>query len=210
MIIKLNQILPPFEGVEGSQIWANDLILMESSNYLINAVSGKGKSTFVSYLIGERDDFSGDLSYKGIDSKLFTNEDWNNLRTESLACVFQNLHLFEDLSVIDNIDLKNNLTSHLSVAEIDAMLLKLDILNLKNQTVKKLSVGQKQRVAIIRAFAQPFKFIILDEPFSHLDERNIELAIELLEKRCKIENGNWIITTLGDKYGLINYQELKL
>jgi putative ABC transport system ATP-binding protein len=42
------------------------------------------------------------------------------------------------------------------------------------------SYGEQQRVAIIRSLLQPFDFLLLDEPFSHLDNRNSRLAMDLM------------------------------
>jgi len=49
---------------------------------------------------------------------------------------------------------------------------RLGIQNKLQQAAGKCSYGEQQRIAIIRALQQPFDFIVLDEPFSHLDEDN--------------------------------------
>ena len=65
-----------------------------------------------------------------------------------------------------------------------------------------LSKGQQQRVGILRALLQPFEFVLLDEPFSHLDLTNIEIAIELIEDVCSQNKAGYLISTLGPKHGL--------
>jgi putative ABC transport system ATP-binding protein len=57
-------------------------------------------------------------------------------------------------------------------------------------------MGQQQRVAIIRALAQPFEWIVLDEPFSHLDHKNAQIAYSLIEKNCNNQDAGFILTTL--------------
>ena len=71
-----------------------------------------------------------------------------------------------------------------------------------NQKAATLSKGQQQRVGILRALIQPFEFILLDEPFSHLDQSNIEIAIQLIEDVCSQNNAGYLISTLGPKHGL--------
>jgi ABC-type nitrate/sulfonate/bicarbonate transport system ATPase subunit len=62
-------------------------------------------------------------------------------------------------------------------------------------------------VAIIRALSQPFQMLLMDEPFSHLDERNIDKAIELIETTCTKNNAGWMLSTLGNTYSL-NFDHL--
>ncbi|HXK81934.1 MAG TPA: ABC transporter ATP-binding protein, partial [Bacteroidales bacterium] len=52
------------------------------------------------------------------------------------------------------------------------------------------------------ALCQDFEFILLDEPFSHLDEKNIQSAWELIKQEADIQNAGIIITSLGNHYNL--------
>ena len=56
-----------------------------------------------------------------------------------------------------------------------------------------------QRVAIIRALNRKFKWLIMDEPFSHLDETNTSIAIELILDEANLQNAGIIITSLNSK-----------
>ena len=68
-------------------------------------------------------------------------------------------------------------------------------LKAKNYVIKYLSVGEKQRVAITRALIRPFTWLILDEPFSHLDKKNIQICIELIESNLNENNAGLILTS---------------
>ena len=57
-------------------------------------------------------------------------------------------------------------------------------------------MGQKQRIAIIRALCQPFEWLVLDEPFSHLDEKNTEICFEIIKQRCENLKSGFILTSL--------------
>ena len=58
------------------------------------------------------------------------------------------------------------------------------------------SYGEQQRIAIIRALQQPFNFIILDEPFSHLDEENSKKALALIEQEADKRGAGIILADL--------------
>jgi ABC-type lipoprotein export system ATPase subunit len=71
-----------------------------------------------------------------------------------------------------------------------------------HEKVKTLSFGQKQRVAIIRALCKPFKLLLCDEPFSHLDEANTKICRSLILKRLDEEQAGVIITSLDGEEGM--------
>ncbi len=74
----------------------------------------------------------------------------------------------------------------------------------------RLSVGQQQRVAIIRALCQPFDFLLIDEPVSHLDARNNRTVAQLIEEEAAACSASVIATSVGNKITLADYQLLKL
>jgi ABC-type lipoprotein export system ATPase subunit len=58
-------------------------------------------------------------------------------------------------------------------------------------------MGQQQRVAIIRAICQPFSWLLLDEPFSHLDTKNAEICMAIINQVCEKQHAGWVLTALG-------------
>ena len=121
-----------------------------------------------------------------------------------MSYVFQDFKLFPDLTVFENLALKNSLTHHKSTKEIEAFINRVQLHHKKNRLVKQLSMGQQQRVAILRAICQPFDFILMDEPFSHLDKENIKILTDILNEECKKNDAGLIITSLGEEY-FFNY-----
>jgi ABC-type lipoprotein export system ATPase subunit len=103
--------------------------------------------------------------------------------------------------VAENLQLKNDLTVVFKEVELREMLRHLEIENKWDQKCKYLSMGQQQRVAIIRALCQPFDLLIMDEPFSHLDIVNTAKCLELIDQRCNTLNAGFVLTTLGDDHG---------
>ena len=73
---------------------------------------------------------------------------------------------------------------------------RLGISNKLNNQVKTCSYGEQQRIAIIRALQQPFEFLLMDEPFSHLDENNRKIATALIEEEAAKRNAGIILADL--------------
>jgi putative ABC transport system ATP-binding protein len=73
---------------------------------------------------------------------------------------------------------------------------RLGIKNKLHKLCKTCSYGEQQRIAIIRSLQQPFNFLLLDEPFSHLDESNREKAMELMEEEAGLRNAAIILADL--------------
>ncbi len=213
MKIEFKNVLPfPLEEYNHGEdsVWKNNFQIDLPKKILLNASSGKGKSTFVNTLYGIRQDYSGDILLDGKMIADITLEQWIEIRKTDLSVVFQDLQLFPELTVIENLLLKNQLTNHKTEEEIQEMLNLLGIGEKNNQTCKTLSLGQQQRVAIIRALLQPYKLLLMDEPFSHLDEENATIALNLISKETDSNNAGFILTTLGSHHGFEYNQELKL
>ena len=211
MDIKLENIEPhPLVSTLSSNIWGKELTIASKSIVHILAPSGSGKTTLVSFIYGLRKDFDGALFFGESSTKEFDNNSWSVVRTKKIAVVFQDLHLLEDLTVFENITLKNQLTNHFSFLEIEEMANRLGVLKKLNKKAGTLSRGEKQRVAIIRALCMPFSWIVLDEPFSHLDEENTIKAIDLIKEVVDKNEAGLIMANLhSDNY--FNYEsEIKM
>ncbi|WP_413532487.1 ATP-binding cassette domain-containing protein [Empedobacter brevis] len=199
MEIKISQLVPyPLKefGFEQSEIWKNEYTFSSGNIYQIVAHSGVGKSTLINILYGDRKDYEGKVLFDGQDIKTYSLNDWTKIRREKIAYVFQGLHLFEELTLMENIQLKNVLTQHQSENQIIEWIEKVGLKNHLHQKAIHLSYGQRQRIAVIRALCQPFDFLLLDEPFSHLDEVNQQILIDLITEETTKNKAGIIFTSL--------------
>lgn len=214
-MIQLKDVQPiPLKETPGgirsdSNIFGTNCAFEKGKNYLISAPSGKGKSTLLHLIYGLRKDFTGAIDFEEKDVLTFSREEWSDIRQQKFSIVFQDLRLFPELTALENMTLKADLTNAKSEAEIISMAERLGIANLLHQKAKTLSYGQRQRVAIIRALCQPFDFLFLDEPFSHLDEENAKNASELITEICKAQSAGILLVSLGDRY-YFQYDEEKI
>ena len=209
MQITIQNIIPNFFTPASSEVWSKNFELLPNSKYLIKAVSGSGKSSFFNFLYGLNNRYSGSIIFDKTTIASFSENDWTSLRREKISIVFQGLRLFPELTALENIQLKNTLTNHKSESEILAMLAQLDVDQLAHKKAETLSYGQQQRVAIVRALCQPFKILLLDEPFSHIDQAQITNAVNLVSQEVEQNKATLIIASLGDTYN-INYTKTLL
>lgn len=198
--IELKNILPEafkqLDKVE-SDVWHQSMTFHKKKIYLIKAVSGAGKSSLCGYLYGDRKDYQGIISFDGANIATLNHKDWVDIRRNHLSLIFQDLKLFPELTALENIQIKNNLTHHKKKKEIINWLDRLGLKEHIHQPASKLSFGQQQRVAFIRALCQPLDFILLDEPVSHLDQKNADLMSTILMEEFERESFGIIVTTIG-------------
>tara|TARA_Y100001968_G_C19364511_1_gene721723 strand:- start:426 stop:1055 length:630 start_codon:yes stop_codon:yes gene_type:complete len=205
MKISINQIKPKYMSeseLSGSDIYLQDDLVFESGKkYLIKSNSGNGKSSFLNFIFQSNLNFTGSIKYLNIN-----NDNLIYLRRNKLSYVFQDFKLFPELNIIENLRLKNNLTEYKSDQELLDLIEKVDLINKKDSLIRELSLGQRQRVAIIRSLCQPFSFLLLDEPFSHLDDSNIEILTNLIDQELESRQAGMILTTLNNEY-LFSYDK---
>ncbi len=215
-MIELKRVIPiPLleNGLNpNSEVFNRDNIVFErGKNYLISANSGKGKSTLIHAIYGLRNDYEGAIFVEKTNVKQHSMDDWAAIRQKKMAIVFQDLRLFLHLTARENILLKSQLTTSEkkapSVSDLENWSKRLGIAEYLDKTCATLSYGQRQRVAIIRALAQPFDYLLLDEPFSHLDKENISIATEIIKEACAAQNAGLILVSLGDVYAF-NYDKI--
>ena len=199
MEISLNNIIPDFlekEKTDNSAIWKQQIIFKKGNKTEIIAPSGSGKTSLIHFLYGLRKDYSGTLFFNNENLKNISPTGLADLRAMQLSIVFQDLRLFKDFSVLQNLEIKRTLEPYHKTSLINEMADKLGITNQLSQKAGICSYGEQQRIAIIRALQQPFDFIILDEPFSHLDGENSEKALALIEQEADKRGAGIILADL--------------
>lgn len=215
--IKLVNTLPAvFAGMErdlpvcASEVWLREVCFRRPDYYMVEAESGTGKSSLCSYIYGSRGDYSGTILFDGRDVKDFTTDEWCRLRTRALAYLPQEMQLFPELTALENIEIKNRLTGCKTRQWIEQALERLEIGAKIDTPASRLSVGQQQRVAIIRSLCQPFDFILIDEPVSHLDQRNNSIVASLIGEEAERYGASIIATSVGNKINIPITHTLKL
>lgn len=200
MDITLQQVCPGFlQGTE-SEVWGAEIHFSPKTFVNVAAPSGTGKTTFMSILYGLLTDYTGSVLFDGKEAESLSRHEWARMRQHRLAFMFQDLRLFDQLTCVDNVLLKANQAEPVDSeksAFIERAFDRLGITPRLQALAGACSQGEKQRVAFVRALVQPFDWMLLDEPFSHLDEACITAMRDLLLEACDRNQAGMIVTSLA-------------
>jgi ABC-type lipoprotein export system ATPase subunit len=190
-----------------SDIWLQDVTFEKGKFYLVEAASGTGKSSLCSYIYGYRNDYQGTILFDETDIRSCKIKQWVEMRKHTISILFQELRIFSELTALENIRLKNGLTNFKTKKEILAYFDALGIGDKLDQKAGLLSYGQQQRVAFIRSLCQPFDFVFLDEPISHLDDENGRIMGQMIIEEVGRQGAGVICTSIG-KHIELPYQRV--
>lgn len=200
MKITIQQLIPDplkeYIQPNSSDIWKQELSFRKGEHIFIQAPSGTGKTTLMHILYGIRKDYQGTVYWDEDRLSDYTPAQLAYLRASYISIIFQDLRLFPELTVWENLELKRTLTHTIPVEKADDMLFRLGMAGKQHHSVATLSRGEKQRVSIIRALLQPFDWLLMDEPFSHLDEQNREKAAALITEVAEINQAGILLADL--------------
>ena len=204
--IKLDKVIPDFFGStfskdEPTDVWGKELAFTRGVTYLIEAASGRGKSSLCSFIYGLRSNYAGNIEFIDNEGKALstTQKDLCGMRRTMLAMMFQEHRVFPELTAVENVLMKNQLTDYFTEKEIRERLSMLGLEQRLDTPCGKLSLGQQQRVAFVRLLAQAADFVILDEPVSHLDAGNARIMGTMLRQRQLADGMGVIVTSIGQR-----------
>jgi putative ABC transport system ATP-binding protein len=165
-----------------------DLEVPIGSLQLLMGPSGAGKTTLLSILAGLLTPTSGQITLLGQDTSHLPKSQLAQFRLENIGFVFQEFHLFAALTALENVEMallhKGFKHSEARKQAID-LLQKVGLGHRTDQLPRKLSGGEKQRVAVARAIAGNPPIVLADEPTASLDSHNGRQVMELLQNMTR-------------------------
>ncbi|WP_319531864.1 ABC transporter ATP-binding protein [uncultured Cohaesibacter sp.] len=158
-----------------------DLVVQSGEIHALLGENGAGKSTLVKMLYGSLAPSAGQILWKGQPVNL---SDPAEARKLGIGMVFQHFSLFDSLTVVENIALalpKGQKMSELA-RQIETVSRNYGLPLTASNLVADLSVGERQRIEIVRCLLQEPELIIMDEPTSVLTPQEAELLFKTLER----------------------------
>lgn len=147
--------------------------------------SGCGKTTLLEILVGIRRPDAGSIEVDGVPLQALSEAALRAWRLRHVGLVFQDLRLLESLSALENILLPYHLDR--TLGDLDAAMLRardlarsMGIDSMLGRKPRRLSQGERQRVAVCRALVAEPTLVAADEPTGSLDPETARTAVDLL------------------------------
>ena len=176
-------------SIDGQKLFSDINFKIETEkDLLITGPSGIGKTTLLSILSGLQKPTQGNVLYNNINLYNLPENKIDKFRGEQLGIIFQNFNLINTFTIKQNLQLVNTALNKKDNNHIYELLQRVGLADKSHIKVSNLSIGEKQRVAVARAFIGKPKWIFCDEPTSSLDDKNTAIIINLIKEeslRCK-------------------------
>ena len=175
--------------IDGQKLFSNiNLNLKPQRDLLITGPSGIGKTTLLSILCGIQKPTTGKIKYNCIDLYNLPETKIDEFRGKNLGVVFQNFNLINTFTVKQNLEIAVSAIDTKTSIPFFNLLDRVGLANKSHIKVANLSIGEKQRLAVARAFVGDPKWVFCDEPTSSLDDKNANIIANLIKEeslRCK-------------------------
>ena len=202
-ILEVEKLKFNWEKKNSFNLNISKLVIKNNEKVVLLGESGSGKSTLLNLISGIVSPNVGKILINGVQITSLSAKKRDAFRNNNLGVIFQKFNIIHYLSPISNIllpcyfsSIKKNTIDFYKYRAVDlgkSLSIEKNILFQKNS--KDLSVGQQQRVAIIRALINFPKIILADEPTSSLDKKNKNKFLKLLFKICKQEKTALLMVT---------------
>lgn len=183
-------------GENSNKVIANDAIsfdINEGEFVVILGPSGAGKSTLLNIMGGMDNASEGSINVFGKEIVGLSEDELTKYRREDIGFVFQFYNLIPNLTVLENVELAEQIVKQPKDAIEILKLVGLE--NRLNNFPSQISGGEQQRVAIARAIAKNPKLLLCDEPTGALDYKTGKNILNILKKYSVDEKKTVIIIT---------------
>ena len=196
--------------IDGQKLFTNiNLNLKPQKDLLITGPSGVGKTTLLSILCGIQKPATGKVTYNNINIYDLAENKIDDFRGKNLGIVFQNFNLINSFTVKQNLEIAASAIDKQNSNLFFDLLDRVGLADKSHLKVLNLSIGEKQRLAVARAFVGEPQWIFCDEPTSSLDDKNANIIANLIkEETSRCEASLVLITHDSRIQTLINFSKI--
>ena len=199
-LITLNRLSKFYiEGERQRHVFSDVNLKIQNGEFVVLlGRSGSGKSTLLNLLSGIDQPNSGQIVVNGVDLTALSEHERTVFRSQHIGFIFQLYNLIPTLTVLENVMLPLELSGKLKKGHIDRVTRLLEAVGLNdrvNSFPDKLSGGEQQRVAILRALNHRPQLLLADEPTGNLDAETSNVVIKLLTALVRKEGKTLVLVT---------------
>ncbi len=197
MVLDIKDLRMIFPGEDRKPILdIRELSIGDKDEVAMIGRSGCGKTTFLNIVSGVLKPTSGSVEVCGTHIAGLSGSALDAFRARHIGYVFQNLNLLAGYTAYENIEISLRIARMgFSKNEIMQSLESVGLTDSAGKYPHEMSLGQQQRVAVVRAVIKKPEIILADEPTSSLDVENSDKIISLLKERAKILGAALIVVS---------------
>ena len=197
-------------SVDGHKLISGiNLNIQSQKDLLITGPSGIGKTSFLSILCGLQKPTQGNVIYNDINLYDMSENKIDDFRGKELGIVFQNFNLINSFTIKQNLDLANTVSTSQESDHLYKLLQRIGLAEKSHLQVSKLSTGEKQRLAVARAFIGNPKWVFCDEPTSSLDDKNTDIIVNLIKEESLRSKASLILITHDKRVrSILNFSQI--
>ena len=197
-------------SIDGQKLFSNINFNIETEkDLLITGPSGIGKTTLLSILCGLQRPTDGNILYNEINLYKLVENKIDEFRGKHLGIVFQSFNLINAFTIKQNLQIAKTAEGSQDTDHLYDLLERVGLADKSHIKVSNLSIGEKQRVAVARAFIGQPKWIFCDEPTSSLDDKNTDIITNLIKEESLRHKASLILITHDKRVqSILNFNEI--
>ncbi len=197
-------------SIDGHKLLSNiDFKIKKEKDLLITGPSGIGKTTLLSILCGLQIPTEGSIRYNDISLYSLSENKIDEFRGKQLGIVFQSFNLINAFTIKQNLQIANTAEGSKDTDHLYDLLERVGLADKSHIKVSNLSIGEKQRVAVARAFIGQPKWIFCDEPTSSLDDKNTDIITNLIKEESLRHKASLILITHDKRVqSILNFNKI--
>ena len=205
-MLKIRHLKKTFPSPDGkTQIIVDipDFELNSGQQVALQGQSGCGKTTFLNLISGilqadqpiNNQEPLPQIILNGTDIAKLSEQQRDQFRGNSIGYIFQTFNLLPAYTILENVLLGMHFSDIADTELAETMLIEVGLAERLNYRPSQLSVGQQQRVAVVRALAKKPNLVLADEPTGNLDSAQAHTALRLIRQICQQQNAALLLVS---------------